>query len=65
MPASTALVPETVALQNLQSANALLGLTRAATMIAGPALAGVLVATASSAPRWQCTPPATWCRRRS
>ena len=47
MPASTALVPETVSLQNLQSANALLGLTRAATMIAGPALAGVLVATAS------------------
>ncbi len=46
MPASTALVPETVTRQNLQSANALLGLTRAATMIIGPAVAGVLVATA-------------------
>jgi MFS family permease len=46
MPASSALIPETVSPLRLQQANALLGMSRAATMIAGPAAGGVLVATA-------------------
>lgn len=44
-PASTGLVPMTVSVERLQQANALLGLARAAGSIAGPAIAGVLVAT--------------------
>jgi predicted MFS family arabinose efflux permease len=44
-PASTGLVPMTVDSGRLQQANALLGLSRAAGSIAGPAIAGVLVAT--------------------
>ena len=43
-PASTALVPETVPAEDLQQANALLGLTDNAASVLGPALAGVTVA---------------------
>ncbi len=43
-PASTGLVPETVAAARLQQANALVSLTRSTLNVAGPALAGVLVA---------------------
>src|SRR4051794_7027390 len=46
MPASSALIPETVPAARLQPANALLGMSRAVTMIIGPALGGVLVAAA-------------------
>jgi len=49
-PASTALVPETVDEPNLQQANAWLGLSTNVASVAGPALAGVLVATAG--PGW-------------
>jgi len=45
-PASTGLVPMTVSVARLQQANALQGIARAAGSIAGPAIAGVLVATA-------------------
>jgi MFS family permease len=44
-PAATGLVPMTVSTSRLQQANALLGLSRAAGAIAGPAIAGILVAT--------------------
>jgi predicted MFS family arabinose efflux permease len=44
-PAATSLVPQTVAPENLQHANALLGLSSNLTAVLGPALAGVLVAT--------------------
>jgi hypothetical protein len=47
-PASTALVPMTVAPGLLQQANALRGLAQSAGFILGPALAGVLVATAGA-----------------
>jgi MFS family permease len=47
-PASTALLPMTVAPVHLQRANALRGLAQSAGFIAGPALAGVLVATAGA-----------------
>jgi MFS family permease len=43
-PASTGLVPETVSAPRLQQANALIGLSRNVFAIAGPALAGLLVA---------------------
>jgi MFS family permease len=46
MPASSALIPETVSPLRLQQANALLGMSRAATMIAGPAVGGLVVAGA-------------------
>jgi MFS family permease len=46
MPASSALIPETVSPGRLQQANALLGMSRAATMIAGPAVGGLIVAGA-------------------
>ena len=49
-PASTTIVPETVGEPGLQQANALLGLTGNVASVAGPALAGVLVATAG--PGW-------------
>jgi MFS family permease len=49
-PALTGLVPELVAPPRLQQANALLGLTRSACFLVGPAVAGVLVATAR--PGW-------------
>jgi MFS family permease len=45
-PASTALVPETVDQDRLQQANALLSGSQSIAAVAGPALAGVLVATA-------------------
>ena len=43
-PASTAVVPQTVSPKHLQQANALLGLSRNGTSIAGAAAAGLLVA---------------------
>lgn len=43
-PASTGLVPQTVSAPRLQQANALIGFSRNATNVFGPALAGVLVA---------------------
>jgi MFS family permease len=49
-PASTALVPQTVESGLLQRANALLALSRSATMVFGPAISGVIVAAAG--PGW-------------
>ena len=49
-PAVTGLVPETVQPGRLQQANALISLTRNAFWLAGPAVAGALVATAG--PGW-------------
>jgi len=43
-PASTGLVPSIVSRERLQEANALLGLTRGATSVAGPAISGIVVA---------------------
>ena len=43
-PASTALVPQTVTPTRLQQANALMGLSRSTTSVAGPAISGILVA---------------------
>jgi MFS family permease len=42
-PASGALIPQTVSALRLQQANALMGLSRSATQVGGPAVAGVLV----------------------
>ena len=50
LPASTGLVPDTVSVERLQQANALLALSRNVTDLVGPALSGVLVAAAS--PGW-------------
>ena len=50
MPASSALIPETVSPQHLQSANALLGISRAGSMIIGPVVAGIVVAAAGPGP---------------
>ena len=47
-PASTALLPMLVRPERLQEANALRGLAQSAGMVAGPALAGVLVASAGA-----------------
>lgn len=44
LPASGGLVPQTVSAQELQRANALMGLSRSITQVGGPAVAGVLVA---------------------
>jgi MFS family permease len=44
IPASGALIPQTVSAQSLQQANALMGLSRSVTQVGGPAAAGVLVA---------------------
>jgi MFS family permease len=44
IPASGALVPQTVSAERLQQANALMGLSRSTTSVAGPAASGVLVA---------------------
>ena len=44
MPASGALVPQTVSVQRLQQANALMSLSRSVTQVAGPAVGGLLVA---------------------
>jgi MFS family permease len=49
-PASVGLVPQTVPAHQLQRANALLGMTGTVAAVLGPALAGVLVATAG--PGW-------------
>jgi MFS family permease len=49
-PASTALTPQTVVPEKLQQANALMGLSRSATWVIGPAISGVLVATVG--PAW-------------
>ena len=43
-PASTGLVPETISRARLQQANALLKISEGSAQVAGPALAGVLVA---------------------
>jgi MFS family permease len=48
MPASMGLVPQTVSAPRLQQANALMNASRLANGIAGPALAGLLVATAGT-----------------
>ena len=44
MPATTGLLPETIPASSLQQANALMGLSRSASSVVGPALSGVLVA---------------------
>ena len=44
VPASGALVPQTVSAARLQQANALMGLSRSTTSVAGPAISGILVA---------------------
>jgi MFS family permease len=44
MPALIGLIPQTVPPERLQEANALLGVTRSAAHVAGPALAGVIIA---------------------
>jgi MFS family permease len=49
-PASQGLVPQTVSRSRLQEANGLMSLSRNATMIAGPAAAGVVIALSS--PGW-------------
>ena len=43
-PASTGLLPSIVSAERLQEANALIGLTRGATEVAGPAISGLVVA---------------------
>jgi MFS family permease len=43
-PASTGLVPETVSADRLQQANALMSVSRSCALVAGPALAGLIVA---------------------
>jgi MFS family permease len=48
-PASTGLIPQIVSPGRLQEANALLGISRNAIELIGPAIAGVLVATAGYA----------------
>src|SRR5712691_1194506 len=50
MPASGALVPQTVSTTHLQQANALMGLTRSTSWVLGPAVSGILVAIAG--PGW-------------
>jgi MFS family permease len=49
-PAITGLVPQTVRSERIQQANALLSLTRSSVWLAGPAVAGIVVATAG--PGW-------------
>src|SRR3954469_21009979 len=44
MPALAGLIPQTVPAERLQEANALLGFTRSAASVAGPAIAGVVIA---------------------
>jgi MFS family permease len=46
MPAMMGLIPQTVEPERLQQANALLGFTRSVATVAGPALAGIVVALA-------------------
>ncbi len=47
LPASTGLIPATISPPRLQQANALLGLSRNATRIVGPAIGGAIVAAGS------------------
>lgn len=47
-PASTGLVPQTVSPARLQQANALIAMSRTGSWVFGPALAGVVVATAGA-----------------
>ena len=47
LPASTGLIPATISSGRLQQANALLGLSRNATRIVGPAIGGAIVAAGS------------------
>ena len=47
LPASTGLIPATISPPRLQQANALLGLSRNATRIVGPAVGGAIVAAGS------------------
>lgn len=49
-PAATGLTPTTVSRSRLQQANALLSLTHSSAAIAGPVIAGLLVATAGPGP---------------
>jgi MFS family permease len=44
MPALMGLIPQTVPAERLQEANALLGITRSIATVAGPALAGIVIA---------------------
>jgi MFS family permease len=48
LPASTGLIPATISPGRLQQANALLGLSRNATRIVGPAIGGAIVAAGSA-----------------
>jgi MFS family permease len=48
MPALIGLIPQTVDAERLQEANALLSLTRSVANVAGPTLAGVLIAASGS-----------------
>jgi MFS family permease len=48
MPALIGLIPQTVDAERLQEANALLSLTRSVANVAGPSLAGVLIAASGS-----------------
>src|SRR5215211_3064946 len=48
MPALVGLIPQTVVTARLQEANALLSLTRSIANVAGPALAGIIIAAAGS-----------------
>lgn len=48
MPAMVGLIPQTVESERLQEANALIALTRSVGNVAGPALAGVLIAVSGS-----------------
>lgn len=50
LPASSGIVPELVPAEELQPANALLGLSGNATSLLGPSLAGVLLAFSSAGP---------------
>lgn len=47
-PASTALLPQAVSTANLQKANSLLSMTESGTRIFGPAVSGLIVATAGA-----------------
>lgn len=50
LPATTGIVPEIVPAEQLQPANALLGLSSSTASVLGPALAGVLLAVTSAGP---------------
>jgi MFS family permease len=50
LPAATGLVPQTISTGRLQQANALLALSRSSVQVVGPAVSGLIVATA--APGW-------------